>query len=84
MFHGNGGNLGHRIPLAAIFVKKMRCNVLMMCYRGCVYAIILSHVLIPIPLPKAMVIQRALLRKKVCVYTCVVYATSDYSIKACR
>lgn len=34
MFHGNGGNLGHRIPLAAIFVTKMRCNVLMMCYRG--------------------------------------------------
>ncbi|KAF8811215.1 alpha/beta-hydrolase [Phlegmacium glaucopus] len=34
MFHGNGGNLGHRIPLAAIFVNKMRCNVLMLCYRG--------------------------------------------------
>jgi len=34
MFHGNGGNHGHRIPLAAIFVTKMRCNVLMMCYRG--------------------------------------------------
>ncbi|KJA22504.1 hypothetical protein HYPSUDRAFT_40881 [Hypholoma sublateritium FD-334 SS-4] len=34
MFHGNGGNLGHRIPLAGIFFKRMRCNVLMMCYRG--------------------------------------------------
>jgi len=34
MFHGNGGNHGHRIPLASIFVMKMRCNVLMMCYRG--------------------------------------------------
>ncbi|KAF8184836.1 Alpha/Beta hydrolase protein [Pholiota molesta] len=34
MFHGNGGNLGHRIPLAGIFYKRMRCNVLMMCYRG--------------------------------------------------
>ncbi|EKM53149.1 uncharacterized protein PHACADRAFT_259337 [Phanerochaete carnosa HHB-10118-sp] len=34
MFHGNGGNLGHRIPLARIFYLKMRCNVLMMCYRG--------------------------------------------------
>lgn len=34
MFHGNGGNLGHRIPLAGIFVNKMRCNVLMLCYRG--------------------------------------------------
>lgn len=34
MFHGNGGNLGHRIPLARVFFLKMRCNVLMMCYRG--------------------------------------------------
>jgi hypothetical protein len=34
MFHGNGGNVGHRIPLAAIFYKKMRCNVFMMSYRG--------------------------------------------------
>ncbi|KDR70161.1 hypothetical protein GALMADRAFT_76280 [Galerina marginata CBS 339.88] len=34
MFHGNGGNMGHRIPLAGIFYRKMRCNVLMMCYRG--------------------------------------------------
>ncbi|KAI0338313.1 alpha/beta-hydrolase [Trametopsis cervina] len=34
MFHGNGGNLGHRIPLARVFFSKMRCNVLMMSYRG--------------------------------------------------
>ncbi|TFK63941.1 alpha/beta-hydrolase [Pluteus cervinus] len=34
MFHGNGGNHGHRIPLAKIFFMKMRCNVLMMSYRG--------------------------------------------------
>ncbi|GJE92320.1 alpha/beta hydrolase [Phanerochaete sordida] len=34
MFHGNGGNLGHRVPLARVFYLKMRCNVLMMCYRG--------------------------------------------------
>ncbi|KIP05743.1 hypothetical protein PHLGIDRAFT_36294 [Phlebiopsis gigantea 11061_1 CR5-6] len=34
MFHGNGGNLGHRIPLARVFFCKMRCNVLMLCYRG--------------------------------------------------
>ena len=40
MFHGNGGNLGHRIPLAGIFFKRMRCNVLMMCYRGCVFSMI--------------------------------------------
>ncbi|KAF8664211.1 hypothetical protein AX16_000774 [Volvariella volvacea WC 439] len=34
MFHGNGGNLGHRIPLARVFFLKMRCNVLMLSYRG--------------------------------------------------
>ncbi|KAH8096849.1 alpha/beta-hydrolase [Cristinia sonorae] len=34
MFHGNGGNLGHRIPLANVFFVKMRCNVLMVSYRG--------------------------------------------------
>lgn len=35
MFHGNGGNLGHRIPLAMAFQLSMRCNVLMVSYRGC-------------------------------------------------
>ncbi|KAG7439827.1 alpha/beta-hydrolase [Guyanagaster necrorhizus] len=34
MFHGNGGNLGHRIPLAMMFQLLMRCNVLMVSYRG--------------------------------------------------
>ncbi|KAH7101442.1 Alpha/Beta hydrolase protein [Auriculariales sp. MPI-PUGE-AT-0066] len=34
MFHGNGGNIGHRVPLARVFVLKMRCNVLMVSYRG--------------------------------------------------
>ncbi|KAF9787968.1 Alpha/Beta hydrolase protein [Thelephora terrestris] len=34
MFHGNGGNMGHRIPLAKIFYLKMRCNVMMVSYRG--------------------------------------------------
>jgi len=34
MFHGNGGNHGHRIPLAKIFYLRMRCNVLMLSYRG--------------------------------------------------
>lgn len=34
MFHGNGGNHGHRIPLAKVFFIKMRCNVLMLSYRG--------------------------------------------------
>ncbi|KAI0253116.1 Alpha/Beta hydrolase protein [Lactifluus subvellereus] len=37
MFHGNGGNHGHRIPLAKIFFGKMRCNVIMPSYRGHVY-----------------------------------------------
>ncbi|KAF7313337.1 Serine palmitoyltransferase [Mycena chlorophos] len=34
MCHGNGGNVGHRIPLAKVFYLKMRCNVLMVSYRG--------------------------------------------------
>lgn len=34
MFHGNGGNMGHRIPLAKVFYVKLRCNVLMVSYRG--------------------------------------------------
>ncbi|EAU87012.2 BEM46 family protein [Coprinopsis cinerea okayama7 len=34
MFHGNGGNHGHRIPLAKVFYMRMRCNVFMMSYRG--------------------------------------------------
>ncbi|KAI0079188.1 alpha/beta-hydrolase [Panus rudis PR-1116 ss-1] len=34
MFHGNGGNIGHRIPLARVFFAKLRCNVLMVSYRG--------------------------------------------------
>ncbi|KAF8496343.1 Alpha/Beta hydrolase protein [Gautieria morchelliformis] len=34
MFHGNGGNMGHRIPLAGLFHRHMRCNVLMLSYRG--------------------------------------------------
>jgi hypothetical protein len=34
MFHGNGGNYGHLIPLASVFYVAMRCNVLMLSYRG--------------------------------------------------
>ncbi|KAG7095054.1 hypothetical protein E1B28_005844 [Marasmius oreades] len=34
MFHGNGGNFGHRIPLGMMFQMYMRCNVLMVSYRG--------------------------------------------------
>jgi len=31
---GNGGNIGHRVPLARVFLLKLRCNVLMLSYRG--------------------------------------------------
>ncbi|KAJ4470744.1 Alpha/Beta hydrolase protein [Lentinula lateritia] len=34
MFHGNGGNAGHRIPLGMMFQQVMRCNVLGVEYRG--------------------------------------------------
>ncbi|KAF8519776.1 Alpha/Beta hydrolase protein, partial [Hysterangium stoloniferum] len=34
MFHGNGGNMGHRVPLAHVFYKGFRCNVMMVSYRG--------------------------------------------------
>ncbi|KAF8603712.1 alpha/beta-hydrolase [Ceratobasidium sp. AG-I] len=32
--HANAGNVGHRVPLAKVFYNKMRCNVLMLSYRG--------------------------------------------------
>ncbi|KAG8744006.1 hypothetical protein FRC10_010985 [Ceratobasidium sp. 414] len=32
--HANAGNVGHRIPLAKVFYSRMRCNVLMLSYRG--------------------------------------------------
>ncbi|KAK6536089.1 hypothetical protein TWF281_000335 [Arthrobotrys megalospora] len=34
MFHGNAGNVGHRIPIAKVFAEQMGCNVLMLGYRG--------------------------------------------------
>ncbi|KAF1953884.1 BEM46 family protein-like protein [Byssothecium circinans] len=34
MFHGNAGNIGYRLPIAKILVKDLRCNVLMLQYRG--------------------------------------------------
>jgi fermentation-respiration switch protein FrsA (DUF1100 family) len=34
MFHGNAGNIGYRLPIAKILVNDMRCNVLMLQYRG--------------------------------------------------
>lgn len=33
-FHGNAGNVGHRIELARYFVHHLHCAVLMMDYRG--------------------------------------------------
>lgn len=34
MFHGNAGNIGHRIPIAGILQHHYGCNVLMLEYRG--------------------------------------------------
>jgi fermentation-respiration switch protein FrsA (DUF1100 family) len=34
MFHGNAGNIGHRIPIAKILQEVLGCNVLMLEYRG--------------------------------------------------
>ncbi|KAL0071070.1 bem46 protein, variant [Marasmius tenuissimus] len=33
-FHGNGGNFGHRLPLGMMLQMYLRCNVLMVSYRG--------------------------------------------------
>lgn len=34
MFHGNAGNIGHRVPIAKIIEENTGCNVLMLEYRG--------------------------------------------------
>ena len=34
MFHGNAGNIGHRVPIAHILEENLGCNVLMLEYRG--------------------------------------------------
>jgi fermentation-respiration switch protein FrsA (DUF1100 family) len=34
MFHGNAGNIGHRIPVAQMLDEAIGCNVLMLEYRG--------------------------------------------------
>jgi len=34
MFHGNAGNIGHRIPIARMIVNYVGCNVFMLEYRG--------------------------------------------------
>lgn len=34
MFHGNAGNIGYRLPIAKVLESDLRCNVLMLQYRG--------------------------------------------------
>ena len=34
MFHGNAGNIGHRLPIAKVLANDLYCNVLMLEYRG--------------------------------------------------
>ncbi|KKK16922.1 hypothetical protein P175DRAFT_0467825 [Aspergillus ochraceoroseus IBT 24754] len=34
MFHGNAGNIGHRIPIAKVLQDHLGCHVLMLEYRG--------------------------------------------------
>lgn len=34
MFHGNAGNIGHRVPIAKVLDEQLGCTVLMLEYRG--------------------------------------------------
>ncbi|KAL8663650.1 MAG: hypothetical protein Q9202_003720 [Teloschistes flavicans] len=34
MFHGNAGNIGHRVPIAKVLEEHIGCNVFMLEYRG--------------------------------------------------
>nr|CAG8511579.1 216_t:CDS:2 [Entrophospora candida] len=34
IFHANAGNMGHRLPIAERFYKLLKCNVVMLSYRG--------------------------------------------------
>ena len=34
MFHGNAGNIGHRVPIAKVLEENVGCNVFMLEYRG--------------------------------------------------
>jgi abhydrolase domain-containing protein 13 len=34
MFHGNAGNIGHRVPIAKMLLTSAGCNVFMLEYRG--------------------------------------------------
>ncbi|KAL9113761.1 MAG: hypothetical protein Q9227_002206 [Pyrenula ochraceoflavens] len=33
-FHGNAGNIGHRLPVGKVLQESLHCNVLMLEYRG--------------------------------------------------
>ncbi|KAK4615910.1 hypothetical protein CLAFUW4_09783 [Fulvia fulva] len=33
-FHGNAGNIGHRLPIAKVLAEQMQCTTLMLEYRG--------------------------------------------------
>ncbi|EEH21900.2 hypothetical protein PABG_07871 [Paracoccidioides brasiliensis Pb03] len=34
MFHGNAGNIGHRLPISQALGQSLNCNILMLEYRG--------------------------------------------------
>jgi alpha-beta hydrolase superfamily lysophospholipase len=34
MFHGNAGNIGHRVPIARMLTELVNCNIFMLEYRG--------------------------------------------------
>jgi fermentation-respiration switch protein FrsA (DUF1100 family) len=34
LFHGNAGNIGHRLPIGKVLTDSLGCNVLMLEYRG--------------------------------------------------
>lgn len=34
MFHGNAGNIGHRVPIARMLTESLGCNAFMLEYRG--------------------------------------------------
>jgi hypothetical protein len=40
IFHGNAENFGDGVEFAKIFYLKMRSNVVMVSYRGCVHFVI--------------------------------------------
>lgn len=37
ILHANAGNMGHRLPIAKVFNKTLKMNVIMLSYRGWVF-----------------------------------------------